>query len=61
MHGKADRSTYASGSVEFAKRAGETNRDVTLKLWEGMYHELHNEPERKEVFKVMIEWMDEHL
>lgn len=61
MHGKADRSTYASGSVEFAKLAGETNKDVTLKLWEGMYHELHNEPEQAEVFKVMIEWLDRHL
>ncbi len=61
MHGKADRSTYASGSVEFAKLAGATNKDVTLKLWEGMYHELHNEPEQAEVFKVMIEWLDRHL
>ena len=61
MHGKADRGTYASGSVEFAKLAGATNKDVTLKLWEGMYHELHNEPEQAEVFKVMIEWLDRHL
>ena len=61
MHGKADRNTYASGSVEFAKLAGETNKDVTLKLWEGMYHELHNEPEQKEVFETMIEWLDRHL
>lgn len=61
MHRKADRSTYASGSVEFAKLAGTTNKDVTMKLWEGMYHELHNEPEQAEVFKVMIEWLDRHL
>lgn len=58
MHGTADRITYASGSEDFARLAGETNNDVTLKLWEGMYHELHNEPEKEEVFKVMIEWMD---
>ena len=58
MHGTADRGTYPSGSEEFAKLAGENNRDVTLKLWEGLYHELHNEPEKAEVFKVMIEWMD---
>jgi alpha-beta hydrolase superfamily lysophospholipase len=61
MHGKADRNTYASGSVEFAKLAGAVNKDVTLKLWEGMYHELHNEPEQAEVFEVMIEWLDRHL
>lgn len=61
MHGKADRLTYPSGSEDFAKLAGETNKDVTLKLWEGLYHEIHNEPEKGEVFKVMIEWMDGRL
>jgi alpha-beta hydrolase superfamily lysophospholipase len=61
MHGKADRLTYPSGSEDFAKLASETNKDVTLRLWDGLYHELHNEPEQKEVFKVMIEWMDRHL
>lgn len=61
MHGKADRITYPSGSEDFARLAGETNQDVTLKLWEGMYHEIHNEPEKEEVFKVMIEWMDKRL
>ncbi|HXF86002.1 MAG TPA: lysophospholipase [Anaerolineales bacterium] len=61
MHGKADRITYASGSEEFARRASETNKDVTLKLWDGLYHELHNEPEKAEVFKVMIEWLEKHI
>jgi len=61
MHGKADPITYASGSEDFAKLAGEKNKDVTLKLWDGLYHEIHNEPEQAEVFKVMIEWLDKHL
>ena len=61
MHGKADPITYASGSADFAKLAGENNKDVTLKLWDGLYHEIHNEPEQAEVFKVMIEWLDKHL
>ena len=61
MHGKADKITYASGSEDFAKLAGETNKDVTLKLWDGMYHEIHNEPEKAEVFKMMIEWMGKRL
>jgi len=61
MHGKADKIAYASGSEDFAKLASETNKDVTLKLWDGMYHEIHNEPEKAEVFKVMIEWLDKHL
>lgn len=61
MHGKADQVTYSSGSEDFAKLAGQNNKDVTLKLWDGLYHEIHNEPEQAEVFKVMIAWLDKHL
>ena len=61
MHGKADKLTYASGSEDFARFAGEKNKDVTLKLWDNLYHEIHNEPEQDEVFKVMVEWLDKHL
>jgi len=61
MHGTADRLAYTSGSEEFAKLAGETNKDVTVKLWDGLYHEIHNEPEQADVFKFMIEWLDKHL
>ena len=61
MHGKADRINYPSGSEDFASLARETNRDVTLKLWDGMYHELHNELGKAEVIQFMIEWLDKHL
>lgn len=61
MHGKEDKLTYPSGSEDFAKLAGEKNKDVTLKIWDGLYHEIHNEPEQAEVFKVMIAWLDKHL
>ncbi|MBI4762715.1 MAG: alpha/beta hydrolase [Chloroflexota bacterium] len=61
MHGGADRITYPSGSEDFAKLAGETNKDVTLKIWEGLYHEIHNEPQQADVFQTMIEWLNRHL
>jgi lysophospholipase len=61
MHGTEDKLVYPSGSQEFAELAGETNKDVTLKLWEGLHHEIHNEPEQADVFKFMIEWLDKHL
>lgn len=61
MHGTADRNTYASGSADFSKLAAKNNRDVTLKLWEGLYHEVHNEPEQQQVFKFMIDWLDRHV
>lgn len=61
MHGAADKLAYPSGSEDFARLASENNKDVTLKLWDGLYHEVHNEPEKAEVFKVMIDWLEKHL
>ena len=55
MHGSADRITSAEASREFAEKAGE---NVTLKIWDGFYHEIHNEPEKEEVFKTIIDWLD---
>lgn len=61
MHGTADRNTYSHGSSDFAKLASKKNPDVTLKLWDGMYHEVHNEPEKAQVIQFMIDWLDRHL
>jgi len=61
MHGSDDKLTYPSGSEDFAKLAREGNADVTLKLWDGLYHEIHNEPEKMEVFQTMVAWLDGHL
>lgn len=72
MHGKEDRIAFPSSSVEFwqewTKKHEETQEDVQpatpmeslcrLVLWEEGYHELHNEPFKKEVFKAMTEWMN---
>jgi alpha-beta hydrolase superfamily lysophospholipase len=60
MHGAADRNTYPSGSRDFAELAAQNNSDVTLKLWEGRYHELHNDPEKEQVLAFMIQWLDCH-
>lgn len=38
-----------------------TTGDTTLKLWEGLYHEIHNEPEKDEVFAEIYSWMQQHL
>lgn len=56
MHGTADELAYAHGSQEFA---GLVSGECDLKLWEGLYHELHNEPEQQEVFDYLIAWLDE--
>jgi alpha-beta hydrolase superfamily lysophospholipase len=58
MHGGADRITSLEASRQFAASAGDK---VTLRIWDGLYHEIHNEPEQGEVFTVMIDWMNTQL
>lgn len=53
MHGTADRLTSHQASQEFAAKAP----NCTLKLWEGLYHETHNEPEKADVIRFLIEWL----
>lgn len=58
MHGSGDRITSAEGSREFAAQAGDI---CTLKIWDGSYHELHNEPEKEQVFAEIISWLDQRV
>ena len=58
MHGTEDKNAYCRGSQEFAEKAGDK---VTLKLWDGLYHEIHNEPEQQQVFAYMIDWLGKHI
>jgi alpha-beta hydrolase superfamily lysophospholipase len=58
MHGTKDDIDYPGGSLRFAELAPKDK--VALKMWDGFKHELHNEPEKAEVFKAMIDWLDKH-
>jgi alpha-beta hydrolase superfamily lysophospholipase len=58
MHGSMDRVTSPGASGEFASRAGERCR---LVIWEGLYHELHHEPERDDVSSCITGWIEERL
>lgn len=58
MHGSADRLTSYKASQEFAATAGKL---VTLRIWDGFYHEVHNEPEKAEVIQTMVDWIGQHL
>ena len=50
MHGSDDHDNITGGSREFAEKSGK----VVLKIWEGGYHELHNEPFKDEVFRYIL-------
>lgn len=58
MHGMADEITSPNGSKEFADKSNEL---VTLKLWDGMYHEIHNEIDKQMVFDFEFEWLNQFI
>ena len=58
MHGKEDKIAFPSSSIEFAAPLKDK---CTLMLWDGLYHEVHNEPEKAEALNAMTIWMDARL
>ena len=59
MHGTADRLSDPKGSEILYQRV--SSRDKTLKLYDGFYHEIFNEPERQQVFADMESWLATHI
>lgn len=53
LHGTDDRICSYKGAEDFVKN----NPNVTLKLYEGGYHELHHDLCQKEMLKDVIEWL----
>src|SRR2546421_395083 len=56
MAGTGDRGVPPPGSVMLHDRAGSPDR--TLRLYEGLYHELFNEPERRVVLGDVAAWLE---
>lgn len=54
MHGTKDGLTSPQASEEFV---GRNEKLAEFKSWPGLYHELHNEPEQKEVLQYVLDWM----
>jgi acylglycerol lipase len=57
MSGTDDHICSYQGSLEFASKTSMAE----LKLWDGSYHELHNDLFRHEVFNYIITWLDSRL
>jgi alpha-beta hydrolase superfamily lysophospholipase len=55
IHGTEDRITSAKASKEFANKA---NDQVQLTLFEGSYHETHNDLDKQKVLATMVEWLE---
>jgi acylglycerol lipase len=60
MHGYADRLADPEKSRAFHAAAG--SDDKILVLWEGLFHEIFNEPpeDREEPLERLSRWLDEH-
>jgi alpha-beta hydrolase superfamily lysophospholipase len=57
MHGTKDSLVASSASVRLHDGAAST--DKTLLLYDGLYHEIFNEPERDRVLGDVVRWMGE--
>jgi alpha-beta hydrolase superfamily lysophospholipase len=58
LHGGADRIADPEGTRDLFAALGST--DKRLEVYEGLYHEVMNEPERDRVLDDIVAWLDEH-
>jgi alpha-beta hydrolase superfamily lysophospholipase len=59
MHGTADRLVPIAAGQMVADRAG--SGDKTWKPYDGLFHEILNEPERQQVLDDIADWLDERF
>ncbi|MGB9639581.1 MAG: lysophospholipase [Anaerolineales bacterium] len=57
LHGSADQLSYPSGSQELARKVPNNE----FHLYEGLFHEIHNEPQKEEVFQTILAWLKRQL
>lgn len=55
MHGGDDKIISLEASREFASKV---TGKCTFRIWDGLYHEIHNEPEKQAVFAFLISWLN---
>jgi acylglycerol lipase len=57
MVGTGERLVDRSKIDQFAKNVS----GIDYKIWDSLYHELHNEPEKETVLKYELNWVNKHL
>jgi acylglycerol lipase len=58
LQGSEDKMVNQEGAKALYAKAG--SKDKTLKIYEGFYHEVHNEPGKDRVFTDMGMWLADH-
>jgi acylglycerol lipase len=59
LHGGADPMTHVSATGIIRRSCGAP--DTTITIYDGLRHEIHNEPEQEQVLADMVVWLDAHL
>lgn len=59
LQGSADRLVDPGGAKMLQENA--STPDKTLKVYDGLYHEVFNEPEREQVLQDVEAWLEAHL
>jgi len=59
IHGEEDKLSPPAGSKLLSQSVGSS--DKTLKIYPGMYHEVHNETGKAEVLNDIATWLDAHM
>ena len=57
MHGSADTLTAPAGSQLLHDQV--SSSDKTLKIYDGLYHEIFNEPEAPQIYGEVINWLNQ--
>ncbi|HEY5158001.1 MAG TPA: lysophospholipase [Anaerolineales bacterium] len=59
LQGKADKLVDPAGAQMLYDKS--SSMDKTLKMYDGLYHEVFNEPEREQVLSDVEVWLESHL
>jgi alpha-beta hydrolase superfamily lysophospholipase len=59
MHGSEDKLASCEATKHLFQRLASPDKE--LKIYEGFYHELFNEPEKQEVYKRVTDWLDKRV
>ncbi len=59
VHGREDALVPVDGSEELMRRS--RSQDKTIKIYDGLYHEVLNEPEKDEVLGDIVGWIEPRI
>jgi alpha-beta hydrolase superfamily lysophospholipase len=59
FQGSGDKIVDPAGASMLYEKAG--SKDKTIKIYEGLYHEVHNELEREKMFADLGSWLQSHV